>query len=57
MIDALQQAMYGFTEHPEYQTLPESIKSLHSPKEYAWLGTERDRLVERETQPDMDYTE
>jgi hypothetical protein len=57
MIDALQQAMYGYTEHPEYQTLPDSIKSLHSAKEYAWLGTERDRLVERETQPDMDYTE
>lgn len=43
--------------HPDYEDLPASIKLLHSPKEYAWLGTERNRIIERETQPDMDYTE
>jgi hypothetical protein len=56
VIDSLKDAM-GYTGHPDYDALPEAIKLLHTPKEYAWLGTERDIAIERETQPDMDYSE
>lgn len=52
MNDNLKAAM-----HPEYEALPESIKLIHSPIEFMWLGTERERVIDRETQPDMDYTE
>ena len=41
----------------EYDNLPESIKLVHTPQQYAWLGDERYRIVERETQPDEDVTE
>lgn len=47
----------GFTNHPDYDDLPDCIKHTMTPQQYAWLGTERDILIERETQPDMDYTE
>ena len=30
--------------HPEYDQLPESVKLLHSEKQYAWLGSERERI-------------
>jgi hypothetical protein len=53
----IREAMAGFTSHPEYEQLPESVKHLYTPQQYAWLGTERDRVIERETQPDMDYSE
>jgi hypothetical protein len=56
VIDALKNAL-GYSQHPEYEGLPESIKLIHSPKEFAWLGEERNRVIERETQPDMDYSE
>lgn len=42
---------------PEYDALPESIKAIYSPKEYAWLGAEKARIIERETMPDEDVTE
>lgn len=51
------EAMGGFTQHPEYDSLPESIKMLHTPQQYMWLGEERNRIIERETQPDWDVTE
>lgn len=50
-------ALAAFTPHPDYDQLPESIKMIHSPQGYAWLGTERDRVIERECMPDEDVTE
>lgn len=44
-------------KHPDYDNLPESIKLVHSPAGFAWLGTERNRVIERETMPDWDVTE
>lgn len=49
--------MEAFTNHPEYDGLPESIKLIYTPKQFAWLGEERNRIVERETMPDMDVIE
>lgn len=43
--------------HPEYDQLPESIKMVHSIEGYKWLGSERQHVIERETQPDYDVTE
>lgn len=58
MIDKLREAVNGgYTPHPDYENLPASIKDVHTEKQFAWLGTERDRVIERETQPDMDYSE
>lgn len=38
---------------PGYDELPESIKAMVTPKEYAWLGDlERARLVQSETEPE-----
>jgi hypothetical protein len=38
-----------------YDTLPEPIKTLYSPREYAWLSdAEKARLVITETEPDTD---
>lgn len=53
----IQEAMAARTEHPDYDSLPESIKILHSPKSFVWLGSERLMVIDRETQPDMDVTE
>ena len=53
----IQAAMAHSTEHPEYDSLPESIKMVHSPEGYKWLGSERPNVIERETQPDADVTE
>lgn len=49
--------MAVYTNNPEYDALPESIKAVHSPEGFAWLGDERYRIIERETQPDEDVTE
>ena len=27
----------GYTKHPDYDALPEAIKAMYTPKEYAWL--------------------
>ena len=43
--------------HPDYDQLPESIKLIHSPEQYKWLGSERLRIIERETQPDFEVIE
>lgn len=55
-MDVLDEAMH-FNQHPDYDQLPEAIKMVHSHKQFMWLGSERQRVVERETQPDMDVTE
>jgi hypothetical protein len=45
--------MAGFTMHPDYDQLPEPIRMLYSPKEYAWLGDEaRRRIMETECYPE-----
>lgn len=37
----------------QYHALPESLKMLYTPKEYAWLGWEqRQRLTDDECYPD-----
>lgn len=38
--------------------MPAGIRLIMTEREYAWLGQEeRDRAVDRETQPDMDVIE
>ena len=45
-------------KHPDYENLPAGIKVVLTEKEYSWLGgEERDRTIDRETQPDMDVIE
>ena len=45
---------YGADFDREYDSLPESIKALYSPKDYAWMPPERrGRLIEEETMPDV----
>lgn len=49
-------AASGFGEvfDAEYAALPEAIKSIYSPREYAWMTPERRaRLIEEETMPDV----
>lgn len=41
----------------EYDALPESIKLVHSREVYAWLGSEKLRVIERECNPDDEVTE
>lgn len=44
----------GQTPHPDYQSLPESIKAMYSPKEYAWLDDEsRNNLLQDMTNPEV----
>ena len=50
-------AMAAFTPHPDYDQLPESIKLIHSPQGFAWLGSEKDHVIERECNPDDEVTE
>lgn len=45
--------MAGYTKHPEYDALPESIKAVYTAKEFAWLGEYgRSRLMEVECCPE-----
>lgn len=38
----------------EYDALPEAIKSVYTPREYAWIPPERrGRLIEEETMPEV----
>ena len=41
----------------EYDALPEGIKLVHSREGYAWLGSEKHRVVERECYQDDEVTE
>jgi len=44
-----------FQHDPRYDALPESIKFMYSPEEYAWLSDEeKAHIVERECMPDPD---
>lgn len=43
--------------NPEYESLPESIKLVHSRVGYAWLGDGKYRVIERECNPDYDVVE
>jgi hypothetical protein len=37
----------------EYDELPEALKMIYTPKEYAWMSPERRaKLIEEETLPD-----
>lgn len=44
---------FGPAFDAEYDALPEALKMIYSPKEYAWLPPERRaRLIEDETMPE-----
>lgn len=45
---------FGHAFDAEYESLPESIKILYSPKEYAWMQPEqRSRLIDQECLPEV----
>ncbi len=45
----------SYTNHPDYQKLPDVIQSAVSPKEYAWMpDAERNRLIEDLTLPEVE---
>lgn len=37
--------MAGYTHDPKYDDLPELIKNLYSPKDYAWLPDDQKRNI------------
>lgn len=44
----------NYSEHPDYQSLPEIIKIMYSQKEYAWLDDEsRNNLLQDMTNPEV----
>jgi hypothetical protein len=44
---------FGSDFDREYEELPESLKKIYTPKEYAWMSPERRALlIEEETLPD-----
>ena len=44
----------GYTRHPDYDKLPESIKSMYSPKDYAWLPQPlKDSLIDDNVLPEV----
>ena len=44
---------FGHWFDAEYDELPEALKLIYTPKEYAWMSPERrQRLIEEETLPD-----
>ncbi len=45
---------YGVAFDADYNALPEALKLLYTPKEYAWLDPEiRARVIEQETMPEV----
>ena len=45
---------YGAIFDAEYEALPEAIKAIYTPKEYAWLPPEvRARVIEQQTMPEV----
>ena len=45
----------NYKPHPDYANLPEAVKGVFSPKEYAWLDDEgRRRLIEDMTLPEVE---
>lgn len=49
--------MAAHTSNLEYDNLPESVKLVHTSESYAWLGDEKNRVIERETMPDYEVIE
>ena len=48
-------SIYGLLFDQEYDALPEALKHLYTPKEYAWMTPERrQRLIEEETMPEVE---
>lgn len=48
------QTGFGPAFDAEYSALPESIKMIYSPKEYAWMPPERRaRLIDEECLPEV----
>ena len=46
---------YGPAFDAEYDQLPESLKLIYTPKEYAWMQPEqRAHLIESECMPDVE---
>jgi len=44
----------GYTRHPDYDKLPESIKAMYSPKDYAWLPQPlKDSLIDDNVLPEV----
>lgn len=47
-------SQFGKDFDREYEALPESIKLLYTPKEYAWLEPDqRARVIEQECLPEV----
>ena len=45
--------MSDFTDHPDYDKLPEVLQRLFTPEEFAWMtDQDRDRIVEDMCYPD-----
>lgn len=45
---------FGPAFDAEYDALPEALKMIYSPREYAWIPPERrGRLLEEETMPEV----
>lgn len=45
---------FGAAFDHEYDALPESLKMIYSPKEYAWLEPhQRAKIIENETMPEV----
>ena len=44
-----------FTPHPDYDDLPEAIKCMYTPEEYAWMpDAQRLNLVHDECMPEVE---
>ena len=44
----------NYEDHPDYQSLPESVKAVYTQKEYAWLDDEsRNNLLRDMTLPEV----
>lgn len=51
---ALAPSGFGPAFDAEYAALPEAVKMIYTPREFAWMPPERRaRLVEEETLPDV----
>lgn len=49
-----QPSRFGAGFDAEYDALPEALKLIYTPKEYAWLPPEtRATLIDQETMPDV----
>lgn len=45
---------FGAAFDAEYDALPEALKVIYTPREYAWIPPERRaRLIEEETMPEV----